>query len=164
MAAVPQQNMFDQEDIEELEVEFDHEHMRKEYVPSGQEKIKSFTVACLIINRSVGSGIFATPAKVIQGTNSIGVSLIFWTLGGLLALCGTLVWIEFGLSIPREIVDGKERAVPRSGGEKNYVGPTISLPTNYTDVSLARVGLAEAQVPRDVHVRYCFHYPGKPVW
>ena len=120
LAATPEPD-FDDEDLARLELDFDDDHMRREYAPSRQERIKSFTVACLIVNRSVGSGIFATPAKVIQGTNSIGVSLIFWTLGGLIALCGTLVWIEFGLSIPREHVDGKERAVPRSGGEKNYV-------------------------------------------
>lgn len=112
--------MFDREDL--LELEFDDERMRKEYAPSKQDKIKSFTVACLILNRSIGSGIFATPANIIRGTNSIGISLLFWSLGGLLAFCGTLVWLEFGLSIPREHVEGKDRAVPRSGGEKNYVG------------------------------------------
>lgn len=110
---------FDEEDIVELEL--DQERMRKEYAPSRQEKIHSLTVICLIFNRSIGSGIFATPAKILQGTNSVGVNIVFWAIGGLLVMCGTLVWLEFGLSIPREHVDGKERAVPRSGGEKNYV-------------------------------------------
>lgn len=33
-----------------------------------------------------------------------------------------MVYIEFGLSIPRyRDEDGTKRAVPRSGGEKNYV-------------------------------------------
>lgn len=118
--------MFDREDL--LELEFDDERMRKEYAPSKQDKIKSFTVACLILNRSIGSGIFATPANIIRGTNSIGISLLFWSLGGLLAFCGTLVWLEFGLSIPREHVEGKDRAVPRSGGEKNYLEWVLRRP------------------------------------
>jgi hypothetical protein len=69
-----------------------------------------------------GSAIFETPGKVLIGTNSIGISLLFWTIGGLVATCGLLVWLEFGLSIPRQVVSsGVERSVPRSGGEKNYV-------------------------------------------
>lgn len=32
-----------------------------------------------------------------------------------------MVYIEFGLSIPRYVADGVKKAVPRSGGEKNYV-------------------------------------------
>ncbi|KAF1998203.1 amino acid transporter, partial [Amniculicola lignicola CBS 123094] len=110
---------FDEEDLAELDL--DQERMRKEYAPSKQEKIRSFTVICLILNRSIGSGIFATPAMIIQGTKSVGMNIVFWAAGGLLVMCGTLVWLEFGLSIPREHVEGKERAVPRSGGEKNYL-------------------------------------------
>lgn len=119
MMATSTPGKFDEEDLVELEL--DQERMRKEYAPSRQEKIRSFTVICLIFNRSIGSGIFATPAKILQGTNSVGVNIVFWAIGGLLVMCGTLVWLEFGLSIPREHVDGKERAVPRSGGEKNYL-------------------------------------------
>ena len=42
-------------------------------------------------------------------------------------MCGLLVWLEFGLSIPFRRVDGeeKERSVPRSGGEKNYVSCSV---------------------------------------
>jgi hypothetical protein len=110
---------FDEEDL--VDLDFDQERMRKEYAPSRHEKLRSFTVMCLIFNRSIGSGIFATPAKILRGTNSVGVNTVFWAIGGLLTMCGILVWLEFGLSIPREYVNGKDRAVPRSGGEKNYV-------------------------------------------
>ena len=69
-----------------------------------------------------GSGIFETPGEVLLGTNSIGISVLFWAIGGIVATCGLLVWLEFGLSIPRQIVSsGEEKSVPRSGGEKNYV-------------------------------------------
>jgi amino acid transporter len=117
--AHPLSGNFDEEDL--VDLEFDQERMRKDYAPSRREKLSWVTVICLIFNRSIGSGIFATPAKILQGTNSVGVNIVFWAIGGFITLCGTLVWLEFGLSIPREYVDGQERAVPRSGGEKNYV-------------------------------------------
>jgi amino acid transporter len=39
----------------------------------------------------------------------VGVSLFLWVIGGVLTFCGLSVWLEFGL------------AIPRSGGEKNYL-------------------------------------------
>ena len=70
-----------------------------------------------------GSGIFTTPAYILEGTGSVGASLLLWTIGGLIATCGLLVWLELGLSLPISKVPGEEdeRNVPRSGGEKNYV-------------------------------------------
>jgi hypothetical protein len=151
---------FDEEDL--VDLEFDQERMRKEYTPSRHEKLRSFTVMCLIFNRSIGSGIFATPAKILRGTNSVGVNTVFWASGGLLTICGILVWLEFGLSIPREYVDGKDRAVPRSGGEKNYVRPI----QDYNDPWLtfaARMGIEKAEVSSHLHVRYRICRTGKPL-
>jgi amino acid transporter len=44
-------------------------------------------------------------------------------LGALLSLCGLYVWLECGLSMPRQQIPGEEepRGVPRSGGEKNFL-------------------------------------------
>jgi hypothetical protein len=112
---------FDPEDIEGID-EFVDEDTRKAYAPTKRQKIHSFTVACLILNRTIGSGIFVTPHKVLIATKSTSLSLAFWGIGGLLTLCALLVWLEFGLSTPRRIVTGgSKQAVPRSGGEKNYV-------------------------------------------
>lgn len=112
---------FDPEDLEGIDLVIDAD-TRKTYAPSRRQKIHSFTVACLIVNRTVGSGIFVTPAKILQATDSVGVSLLIWTIGGFLSLCGLTVWLEFGLSTPRRKVAGGElQCVPRSGGEKNYV-------------------------------------------
>ena len=79
-----------------------------------------------------GSGIYVTPAIVLRATNSVGVSLLLWTLGAIFGICGLLVWLELGLSIPKfhnpeqttdPLLDddGAFENVPRSGGEKNYV-------------------------------------------
>jgi hypothetical protein len=112
---------FDPEDLEGLDEVVD-EDTRKAYAPTKRQKIHSFTVACLILNRTIGTGIFVTPSIILQATNSPGISLLFWGIGGLLSVCALLVWLEFGLSTPRRVVTGgSKQPVPRSGGEKNYV-------------------------------------------
>ncbi|PHH92028.1 hypothetical protein CDD83_9219 [Cordyceps sp. RAO-2017] len=63
----------------------------------------------LIFNKVIGTGIFSTPSSVFAATGSVGVSLLLWLLGGIVAFCGLSVFLEFGL------------AIPRSGGTKNYV-------------------------------------------
>jgi hypothetical protein len=71
----------------------------------------------------VGTGIFRTPTTVMQGTDSVGYTLIFWVIGAIVAMAGVLVFTEFGLAVPRLKIEGQEikESVPRNGGEKNYV-------------------------------------------
>lgn len=46
-----------------------------------------------------------------------------------------MVYIEFGLSIPRyQGIDGVKRAVPRSGGEKNYVSDIETMPNTISNM------------------------------
>jgi hypothetical protein len=75
-----------------------------------------------------GSGIFVAPGLVLHGTGSVGASLLLWTAGAVIGATGLLVWLELGLSVPRArptLLNGQpaaeKHAVPRSGGEKNYV-------------------------------------------
>lgn len=56
-----------------------------------------------------GTGIFATPASIVSSTGSIGLALILWVVGALIAGAGTAVYLEWATTIPR------------SGGEKNYL-------------------------------------------
>lgn len=88
-----------------------------ERLPSSSQRLSWFTIMCLILNRSIGTGIFATPTEIIIGTGNVGPALVMWVCGGLVALSGLHVWNELGLTIPRN----GGRSVPRSGGEKNYV-------------------------------------------
>ena len=75
----------------------------------------------LTIFCDIGSGIYVGPAIILRGTNSVSISLLFWGIGPLIAICGLAVWLELGLSIPKFNVEGTQVSVPRSGGEKNYV-------------------------------------------
>lgn len=57
----------------------------------------------------VGTGIFATPGAILELSGSVGLALFMWVIGMIIALAGTLVYMEFGT------------AIPRNGGEKNYL-------------------------------------------
>jgi hypothetical protein len=58
---------------------------------------------------------------VVVGTNNTGASLFFWFAGILYGLSGAHVYVEYGLNVPRYVIDGIEQTVPRSGGDLHYV-------------------------------------------
>ncbi|KAK4157174.1 amino acid/polyamine transporter I [Chaetomidium leptoderma] len=70
----------------------------------------------LILNKMIGTGIFSTPSSIVAATGSVGISLLLWAVAGLLTLSGLSVYLEFGL------------AIPRSGGEKNYLERVFRRP------------------------------------
>ena len=113
---------FDPEDYDRAVAGVQDGHGREEFAPTSAQKLGRFTLVSLPLNRTIGSGIFVTPALILKGTGSVGASLLLWTAGAIIATSGLLVWLELGLSVPRQRVrDGSKRSVPRSGGEKNYV-------------------------------------------
>jgi hypothetical protein len=63
----------------------------------------------------------------MQGTRSVGITLLFWLAGAVYTIAGTYLNIEFGLSTPRYEFEGDKQGIPRSGGTLNYVGfPTTA--------------------------------------
>lgn len=62
-----------------------------------------------IVNRMIGTGIFATPSSIFRLSGSVGLALFMWVIGTLIAASGLLVYMEFGTGLPR------------NGGEKNYL-------------------------------------------
>ncbi|EEY20987.1 high-affinity methionine permease [Verticillium alfalfae VaMs.102] len=98
------------------------------YAPKERFRLGYFTVSCLVINRMIGTGIFMSPQRVIQGTMSTGASLLFWVAGIIYCICGTHVYIEYGLNIPRYVINGVEQSVPRSGGDLNYLQYVYTKP------------------------------------
>jgi amino acid transporter len=57
----------------------------------------------------------------MQGTDSTGAALLLWLAGIIYCLCGTHVYIEYGLNVPRYSINRVEQSVPRSGGDLNYL-------------------------------------------
>lgn len=62
----------------------------------------------LVISRVIGSGIFATPGSIVKSAGSIGLTLLVWLVGTILAACGMAVSLEYGCMLPQ------------SGGDKVY--------------------------------------------
>ncbi|ESZ89783.1 hypothetical protein SBOR_9834 [Sclerotinia borealis F-4128] len=89
--------------------------------PEDKDLLSRFQVACIIVNRMIGTGIFESPTTIIQQDRNIGGSLILWSLGFIASMAGTLMYVEYGLTIPRRKMAGAVQAVPRSGGELNYL-------------------------------------------
>ncbi|OIW23965.1 amino acid transporter [Coniochaeta ligniaria NRRL 30616] len=82
---------------------------RLQQVRDAKRQIGLPTAVFLIFNRIVGTGIFATPSAILSLSGSVGLSLFIWVAGMLIAGAGTAVYLEFGT------------AIPRNGGEKNYL-------------------------------------------
>lgn len=57
----------------------------------------------------------------MRGTQSVGVTLLLWFAGAVTALAGTFVFVEFGLTLPRYVIGNSKEAIPKNGGEFNYV-------------------------------------------
>ncbi|KAJ6517472.1 APC amino acid permease [Mycena vitilis] len=78
-------------------------------VPHARRQLGLTSAAFLIFNRVIGTGIFATPSVILLSSGSVGIALLMWVLGALIAMAGTTVYVELGTGLPR------------SGGEKNYL-------------------------------------------
>ena len=72
--------------------------------------LNTLDTTLLIVGRIVGSGIFSIPSFVLAGVGSPGAALSLWLAAALLSYAGLYIWIEYGV------------AIPRSGGEKVYLG------------------------------------------
>ncbi|KAF5354083.1 hypothetical protein D9756_007331 [Leucocoprinus leucothites] len=78
-------------------------------VPKEKRRLGTLSAGFLIFNRVIGTGIYATPSNILRSAGSVGVALVMWLVGSLIAALGTAVYIELGTGLPR------------SGGEKNYL-------------------------------------------
>ncbi len=98
---------------------------RFDVAPTRKQLFSRFTVFCLVINRTIASGIFTQPVRVLQLAGSSGVALVIWIAAGIIILCVVESWIELALTIPIHYIfrDGGWQRVssPRNGGDKNYV-------------------------------------------
>ena len=93
------------------------------------QRISRYTLICLVLNRTIGSGIFVQPANVLFYTKSGGIALLIWVVAGLVSAALMLCWLEMGLSIPYIQQNGGRYPTPRSGGDKNYVSKPVTRST-----------------------------------
>lgn len=98
----------DDEHRESGDVVLDDGRSERDSLPQGRQ-IGVLSTTFLIVNRIIGAGVFVTPSAILQSSGSIGLSLIMWALGALIATAGLLVYLEWGT------------ALPQNGGEKRYL-------------------------------------------
>jgi hypothetical protein len=87
----------------------------------GTEPYSPLTSRCSRLTEYLGTGVFNSASVINSSTQSLGISLIIWMCGCIVALAGTYIYVDFGLTIPRWHWKGEKVSVPRSGGELNYV-------------------------------------------
>lgn len=99
-------NYTDQASLPQLDLESNVAYVQ---VDQNKKEIGILLAIFLIFNRCLGAGVFATPSTIYALSGSVGTALIMWAVGALIAFSGLLVYMELGL------------AIPRNGGEKNYL-------------------------------------------
>ena len=61
-----------------------------------KEQLGLIDAISIIVGIIIGSGIFVTPKGVLLYAGSPGMSIIVWTLSGLLSMVGALCYTELG--------------------------------------------------------------------
>lgn len=86
--------------------------------------VGSITIVFLNLSTIVGTGVYSTPAAILKGTGSVGLSLIYWFIGFLIASASLSVYLEYASYFPSRSgsqVVYLEQAYPRP----RYLIPVI---------------------------------------
>ncbi|QIX01145.1 hypothetical protein AMS68_006662 [Peltaster fructicola] len=75
------------------------------------------TIIFLNVGQMIGTGVFSTPSSILIGTGSVGLSLIFWFIGFIMAYAGLVVYLELAAYFPS-----------RSGAEAVYLEQAYPRP------------------------------------
>ncbi|ATY65620.1 high affinity methionine permease [Cordyceps militaris] len=75
------------------------------------------TILFLNINQMIGTGIFSTPGSILKSTGSIGLALMYWAIGALMAVAGFGTYLELASYFPN-----------RSGSEVVYLEQAYPRP------------------------------------
>jgi APA family basic amino acid/polyamine antiporter len=93
-----------------------------------RREIGALLGVALVINATIGTGIFKTPAKVARLSGSLTAALVTWGVGGIIALAGALSLAELAA------------ALPRTGGIYEFLrrtyGPQVAFLFGWTKLTL----------------------------
>lgn len=65
-----------------------------------KKELSFFTALTIVMGTVIGSGVFFKPEAVYQATETAGLGLAAWLLGGLITICGGLTTAELSAAIP----------------------------------------------------------------
>ncbi|MCS7078223.1 MAG: amino acid permease [Bacteroidia bacterium] len=120
---------------------------------NSDKKIGLFTASSVIIANMIGTGVFTSIGFQAMGIES-GFALVFlWIVGGVVALCGALVYGEIGSRFPG------------SGGEYHYLSqiyhPAIGFLSGWVSITVGFAApVAAASMAMSKYVSYL--YPALP--
>ncbi len=72
-------------------------------------KFGLFTASAFVVANMIGTGVFTSLGFLVESTTNFFAIMLLWLFGGVIALCGALVYGELG------------SVMPRSGGEYHYL-------------------------------------------
>ncbi|KAK4171545.1 amino acid permease-domain-containing protein [Triangularia setosa] len=75
------------------------------------------TIIFLNVSKMIGTGVYSTPSAILRGTGSVGLSMIYWTLGFFTSISTLSVLLEFASYFPN-----------RSGSEVVYLEQAYPRP------------------------------------
>ncbi|KAF2731965.1 amino acid transporter [Polyplosphaeria fusca] len=84
-----------------------------------------FGILFLNVSQMVGTGVFSTPGSILRALDSVGLSILYWVIGSIIAFSALAVYLEYASMFPN-----------RSGGqvaylEQAYPRPVFLFPTAY---------------------------------
>lgn len=68
--------------------------------PARPGELRAFDIGCVVVGGIIGVGIFFTPARVAAAVDSPEQVVLAWSLGGVLAVLGALVFAELATLVP----------------------------------------------------------------
>lgn len=112
-------------------------------------KIDFNTATALVIANMVGTGVFTSLGYQVFDIHSVFSILMLWVIGGVIALCGALVYGEIG------------SVLPQSGGEYNYLSklyhPSVGFLSGWVSVTVGFAApIAAAAVALGMYVTKIF--------
>lgn len=68
--------------------------------PGARGQLNAFDIGCIVVGGIVGVGIFFAPQRVAAVVDDPAQLVVAWSIGGLIALCGALVFAELSRLAP----------------------------------------------------------------
>ena len=65
-----------------------------------KQQLNLFSLTMIVISLVIGMGIFKTPATIAAKAGTPTIFFAAWTIGGIIALFGALIYAEIGLRLP----------------------------------------------------------------
>lgn len=57
--------------------------------------VGAITIICLNVSMMIGTGVYSTTSSILNGTGSVGLSMIYWALGFVITIASFSVYLEF---------------------------------------------------------------------